>query len=74
MSDPYAGVQNVARVSSVEGSPCAECDQALSAYDDFTGCVEHYIKQHGYRLLHVGMETETLSEGLGHSTVAILGK
>ncbi len=64
----------MARVSSVEGSPCAECDQGLSGYDDFKGCVEHYIKQHGYRLLHVGTETENLSEGLGHSTVAILGK
>jgi hypothetical protein len=40
---------------------------------DFDTGVNDYLKQ-GYRLLHVGEETQHTNKGLWHSTVAILGK
>ncbi|HDY7982788.1 hypothetical protein [Vibrio vulnificus] len=41
--------------------------------DDFEANVNHYIEQHGYKLLHVGQESTTDNEGKPyHSTVAVL--
>ena len=73
MADIYQGVQSVVRVSTNEGGWCAICEKTLSGHDDFDGAVNHLIG-HGYRVLHIGTETEYLSEGLGHSTIAVLGK
>jgi hypothetical protein len=37
--------------------------------------INHYIQQHGYKVLHVGTETVHDDEGKPwHTTVAVLGK
>ncbi|MDO6498878.1 hypothetical protein [Photobacterium sanguinicancri] len=39
----------------------------------FESNVNHYIKEHGYKLLHIGQESSTDSDGNPyHSTVAVL--
>lgn len=55
-----------------------ECGYQLSPRD-FGGNVNHFLQHHGYVLLHVGSETEAVSDGEGgsrpqHITVAMLGK
>ena len=42
-------------------------------WENLAESINHYITEHGYRLLHVGQQTEPASEGLWHSTVAVLG-
>lgn len=60
----------VARLSSNELN-CAHCEFSPS---DIGQAINHYIVDHGYRLLHVGSETEHGSNGdPWHSTVAMMG-
>jgi len=42
----------------------------------FTDAINQYIKEQGYKLLHIGTitTTDTNTSGLRHNTVAILGK
>jgi hypothetical protein len=43
--------------------------------DRFPESVNHYIEQHGYRLLHIGTETTDDSKANPwHCTIAVLGK
>jgi len=50
-----ADTDRIVRVSSnIHGGVCEECAQALSGDDDFEMKVNHYLREHGYRLLHEG--------------------
>ena len=71
-----ADTDRVVRVSSnIHGGVCEECAQALSGDDDFEMKVNHYLREHGYRLLHVGQETTDGPDGKPWQlTVAVLGK
>ena len=63
-------------VSSNIGRGCEHCGEWVGADDsgDIGASINHYIGQHGYRLLHVGSQTSHDAEGKPwHSTVAILG-
>lgn len=43
--------------------------------EDFESNVNHYIQEHGYKLVHVGQESSPDNEGKSyHSTVAVLSK
>jgi hypothetical protein len=43
--------------------------------NDFDESVNHYLKEHGYKLLHVGQETSSDGEGnLWQKTAAVIGK
>ena len=64
------------RVASNSSRGCEHCGASLghggggSVSDD----INHFIEEHGYRLLHVGTETSPDPEGHPwHATVAILG-
>lgn len=54
---------------------CKHCDFNVGR-DNFAESVSHYIKSHGYSLLHVGEESDQDPKD-GHSishTVAVLGR
>jgi len=67
--------KNVIRISTNEGTGCKLCTPS-KIMDNFEDAVNHYIQQHGYKLLHVGAETTHSGnpEQLWYSTVAVLGK
>lgn len=66
--------KGVVTVSTNIGTGCKECDMFIDGTNDFDGGVNHYIQEHGYKLLHVGTETSHGDEGYWSSTVAVLGK
>ena len=66
-------VKCIVRVSTNEGGSCKHCDHSVGI-EHFVDGVNHYISAHGYRLLHVG--TQSLSDTDGktyHTTIAVLG-
>ena len=53
---------------------CAECKVPFGV-QDFSQIVNHYIGEHGHKLLHIGTETSLGQNDVPwHATVAILGK
>jgi hypothetical protein len=66
-------VKHTVEVSSNVATGCAHCDQLIDNGSVDDG-INHYIQEHGYRLLHVGMQTSRDYDGNPwHSTVAVLG-
>lgn len=77
MSKDFPDVSQVVHFSTNEMGTCKDCPEPLSM-GSFADAINHYIQKHGYKLLHVGTETDRNSdEGtvrLWYSTAAILGK
>ena len=74
----YAGVGHVVQVSSNIGRACECCHEAVGGgYRDdgeIAESINHYIQEHGYRLLYLGQETHDGHDGKPWQiTVAILG-
>jgi hypothetical protein len=74
----YAGIVHVVYLSTNAGGSCEHCGQRIGfstlGDTDLATSINHFIEQHGYRLLHVGAETNPDNEGKPHhSTVAVLG-
>lgn len=69
----YEGVKHVVYISTNIGTGCEHCKEPIGT-DQLAQSINHYIKKHGYKLLHVGTETGHADSGLWHSTVAVLGK
>ena len=70
----YRGIKHVVYVSSNEGAACEHCSESVGL-DRFAESINHYVEKHGYRILHVGTQTDRDDEGLlWHHTVAVLGK
>jgi hypothetical protein len=70
----YKDVKDVVYISTSISTGCEHCDFSVRA-ENFAGSINHYIEQHGYKLLHVGQETDYNMEGKqSFSTVAVLGK
>lgn len=71
----YEGIQHVVQISTNIGEGCKHCSEPIGT-DRFAESVNHYIKKHGYKLLHVGTETipDNNTGGPWHTTVAVLGK
>jgi hypothetical protein len=71
-----AGVKRTVELSSNIGRGCDHCSELVgfSSDDGVAGSINHYISEHGYRLLHVGSQTIHGSDGKPwHTTVAVLG-
>lgn len=64
----------VVTVSTNIGSKCTECDYWVDGSQKFDEGVNHYVQEHGYKLLHVGSESSHGDNGIWNSTVAVLGK
>ncbi|RLC36330.1 hypothetical protein DRH29_04750 [candidate division Kazan bacterium] len=70
----YEGIRHVVYVSTGILRRCEYCEESVGM-GRFGESINHYIQQHGYKLLHVGQETGTDVNGKPfHSTVAVLGK
>ena len=70
----YSGVQHVVQISTNIGTGCEHCSTSIGL-EEFAQSVNHYIEQHGYKLLHIGQETGTDMDGKPwHNTVAVLGR
>ncbi len=70
-------VKEVLEVSSNVIKQCPHCAGGitLSNPPGLDERINHFIKEHGYRVLHVGQETcESMNGELWQTTVAILGK
>ena len=65
--------KDVIKLSSNIYSGCKHCDDKMG--DSIEDQIGHYVQAHGYRLLHVGQESDHAPDGTGlwHSTVAVLG-
>ena len=70
----YEGLQHVVHISTNIEKPCEHCTIQVGG-ERLADSINHYIEQHGYKLLHVGTETGIDMNGnTSHSTVAILGR
>lgn len=68
------GVKRVVHISTGIGEGCKHCTERIGT-DRFAESVNHYIEKHGYKLLHVGTESDRYTEGeVAYMTVAVLGK
>ncbi len=71
----YQGVKHVVHISTDVVSPCEHCGKWDRIDIGLDERVNHYVKQHGYKLLHVGTETSHDDKGNPwHSTVVVVGK
>jgi hypothetical protein len=73
----YDGVTHVVYISSnILKSKCDDCSFSFDTKtDELDARINHYLKSHQYRVLHVGTESDNSSTGnLWHNTVAVLGK
>ncbi len=69
------GISHVVSVNSDENRGCEYCGDFRIGGNGFAASVNHYIEDHGYRLLHLGQQTDTDYQGRPFQmTVAILGK
>jgi hypothetical protein len=73
--DIMQGIREVIQLSSNIRKPCSHCSTGPGLDDDVGEGINHYLG-HGFRILHVGQETQWAPDGkqLWHVTVAILGK
>ena len=70
----YKGIKHVVHISTNIGTGCEHCTFKIGT-DSFAESINHYIKEHGYILFHVGSETShDMNGNPWHSSVAILGK
>lgn len=69
----YKGINHIVYVSTDVVTGCDICSCAIGG-DNFAESVNHYIKKHSYKLLHIGTETHNDDGKLWYSSVAILGK
>ena len=70
----YEGIEHVIHISSNIGKNCEHCGLFLIR-DELAEHINHYIEQHGYKLLHVGAETTNDLDGKPlHLSVAVLGQ
>lgn len=71
-------VTKVVEVRSDAFGPCPYCDVGLMIEENTDTRINHYLKEHGLKLLHVGTESSWAAEGtdqkMWYSTVAILGE
>jgi hypothetical protein len=65
--------KRVTKVSTNESRGCEHCNFSVS-HEDLPGAINHFITEHGYKVLHVGTETVyDMASKPWHTTVAVLG-
>lgn len=74
--DLYKGINHIIYISSnLEKSHCDICRSAFDTnHHALDSRINHYLKDHQYKILHVGTESDGSSDEAWHNTVAILGK
>ena len=72
----FEDYKHVVEIMTHVFSPCEECDGGPRATSDpsVADRVNHYVQEHGYRLVHLGEDTHTGYNGERRAhTVAIVG-
>jgi len=71
--DIYEGIKHIVYISNDEGKSCEHCSFRLGS--DLAASINHYINDHGYKILHTGQESSRDDNGNPWQiTVALLGK
>jgi hypothetical protein len=66
--------QHIVHISTNITNSCEHCATSVGG-EKFAEAVNHYVEQHGYKVLHVGTETiPDMNGGPWHTTVAVVGK
>ncbi len=66
--------KHIVQISTGNSNGCEIC-HFHKPVDGFSKMVNHYIEEHGYKLLHVGTETDLGPNDVPwHNTVAVVGK
>jgi len=69
----YEGIEHVVHISTDVTTSCEHC--RISVGGNLAESINHYIEEHDYKLLHVGSEYLTASDGsASFATVAVVGK
>ena len=63
----------IVTVKSDSETYCKLCSIASFHKSDFEGALNHLLTNHGYRIIHVGQETDRGLDGPIHRTIAVLG-
>ncbi len=63
-------VKRVAIVSTAASPRCIVCE---ADFFEFADCVNHYLQQHYWVLLHVGQDDDSYGEPV-HFTLAVVGE
>jgi hypothetical protein len=69
----YKGISNVVHISTNVQEGCKHCTFGIGG-ESIAESINHYIQQHGYKLLHVGSESLPFTGESFTATVAVLGK
>ena len=70
-----ATVEHIVKLSTDRSTACDECDYCVGRMgSDIATDADHYITEHGYKILHVGQEKGLDNEGRPFQmTVIVLG-
>ena len=69
----YEGITHIVELSSDPSNNCDLCSFRIRS--NIAESINHYIKEHGYKLLHVGQQTSRDQDGnLFQLTEALVGK
>ena len=69
----YDGIRHIVHISTDIGMHCEHCGVSFD-HEKIAESINHYIEQHGYRLLNVGPETIYDADGnRWYTTAAVLG-
>jgi len=69
----YEGIKHVVHIHTNYPTNCEHCSASFEA-NRFAESMNHYVEQHGYKLLHVGSETANFEGNHWYFSVATLGK
>lgn len=69
----YQNIKQIVHISTNFETDCKECNVVTFHCDSFGDAVNHYLKKHDYKLLHVGQETDIIDDKIIHNSIAILG-
>lgn len=71
MTISYDGMVKVAQLTENLDTRCSDCTQLIGGMLDEK--INHYLT-HGWKILHIGTETQRGDGGLQHHTQVIVGK
>ncbi|OGO02667.1 MAG: hypothetical protein A2Y59_06380 [Chloroflexi bacterium RBG_13_52_14] len=70
-TNQYEGIKHIARITTNFEDTCEHCKEH---FIDPATATNHYIKEHGYKILYIGPESDISGMEHYHWTVTILGK
>jgi len=67
-------VNSIVTINTNITTGCKHCQTQIGGPENFAESVNHYISEHGYKIIHIGSETTPSMDGSPwHTTVAVLG-